>query len=118
MGMISNMYVPQKSIKSFIDDYVSIIFQHDLYADADKSSQHDIKYMAYTLIPNIKPCPLTNRVVAAGVVYHAFLLCDSHISHRIISMVSEHSIRIKYISIRSISIAARYVHTHAVRKKF
>lgn len=103
------MYIPQKTIKDLVDEYVDAIFQYMPSVGDGTLFTQDVKDVAYTIIPDTKPAPFTNRVIASGVVYCALIMCNKRITHREFRSVSKRGEQLKTIGIHSISNGARYV---------
>ena len=103
-------YTPPIPIEEYIDDYVGVIYQLIQHQVGNNSQPQVVKAKAYELIPDKPPMhPHTPRVIAAGAVFCAFILCDSYMSMEQFSLVSDRSSQLKYISYNSISAASKYI---------
>ncbi len=102
-------YIPQISVVEYIDEYVTAIFKCE--ADAvHNTCPQDLKDRAYSIIPDKShTTEHTNRVVAAGVIYCALILCDSRMSREQLQSAAKCGGQLRYLSVVSISKAARFV---------
>lgn len=103
-------YTPPIPVETYIDEYLAAIFQHPRHQVGDNPCPGGVKDRAYELIPATPPMhPATPRVIAAGAVYCAFILCGSCITITEFSKISERDSRLQPISAPSISKAAHYI---------
>ena len=86
------------------------IFKYAPGVISGRSDQHRVKAVAHDIIPDMdKSHPFTNRIIAAGIVHCAFIMCDCRISQGKLSEVSKISTEMHYVSKVSIAKSYRYI---------
>lgn len=104
-------YTPAIPIKTYITDLVDAVFRlpYRWPVQCEKSTVTDAACDLILDPVSVGGHPFTNRVVAAGAVYCAFIQCNIRLSQKQLSDIADMSDGTQYVNIISIGLAARYI---------